>query len=279
LQEGGDAEVALAIRHHYRPQGVSDALPESLLGTLVAMADKWDTLVGCFAVGLAPTGNKDPFALRRAAMGVIRMVLANGLHLPLREIVRTAHGLYDAGVLDQEVEETVRAIQTFFYGRLNPYLKGEGLEGDLLEAVQVLELDDLLDMVLRVRALAEFKGLPSYRALVAANKRIANILSKTDETIGGVEVSLLSLPAEVALYDALQALETGIGEQVAGRRYAEALQQLAGLRAVIDGFFDDVLVMDENLALRRNRLALLARVRAAFRLVADVSCLVLPENG
>ncbi|MBF0098342.1 MAG: glycine--tRNA ligase subunit beta [Magnetococcales bacterium] len=279
LQEGGDAEVALAIRHHYRPQGVADALPESLLGTLLSMADKWDSLVGCFAVGLAPTGNKDPFALRRAALGVIRMVLANGLHLPLREIVRSAHGSYDAGVLDEGVEETVRAMQAFFYGRLNPYLKGEGLDGDLLEAVQVLDLDDLLDMVLRVRALAEFKGLPSYRALVAANKRIANILSKSDTAIGVVEVSLLSLPAEVALYHALQAVEAGIGAQVAERHYAEALQQLAGLRAVIDGFFDDVLVMDENMALRTNRLALLARVRAAFRLVADVSCLVLPENG
>ncbi|MBF0184367.1 MAG: glycine--tRNA ligase subunit beta [Magnetococcales bacterium] len=279
LQEGGDSEVALAIRHHYRPQGVADALPESLLGTLIAMADKWDTLVGCFAVGLAPTGNKDPFALRRAALGIIRMLLASGLHLPLREVVRTAHGLYESGVLDEGVEETVRSVQQFFYGRLNPYLKGEGLDGDLLEAVEVLDSDDLLDMVLRVRALALFKGLPSYRSLVAANKRIANILSKSTESAVELSEEALRLPAEQALYQAMHALEADVEALVAGRRYAEALQQLAGLREVIDGFFNDVLVMDEDVTVRRNRLALLARVRAAFRLVADVSCLVLPDNG
>ncbi|MEO5353238.1 MAG: glycine--tRNA ligase subunit beta [Magnetococcus sp. XQGC-1] len=277
-EEGGDPEVAAAIRDHHRPQGMADALPETLLGIVTALVDKWDTLVGCFAVGLVPTGAKDPFALRRAALGVIRMVLVHNLHLPLREILRHAHGLYAEGVLVEGVEQTVRQVQEFFYGRLNAFLKSEGFDGDLLDAVQQLDLDDLLDMVLRVRALAVFKTLPSYGALVAANKRIANILEKAGGLQqGGVDAGLFTLPAEVQLHQEVESRRLVVPELVQRRAYAEALQQLAELRGVIDRFFAEVLVMDPDLAVRNNRLALLAQVRQTFRQVADVSCLVLPE--
>ncbi|MEO5363666.1 MAG: glycine--tRNA ligase subunit beta, partial [Magnetococcus sp. DMHC-8] len=278
-EEGGDPEVAIAIRHHYRPQGMADALPATRLGTLVALADKLDTLVGCFAVGLAPTGTKDPFALRRAALGVIRMVLAGQHHLPLREVVRTAHGLYATGVLEEDVEPTVRQLLAFFHGRLTAFMKSEGYDGDLLEAVQVLERDDVWDMVLRVRALAVFKTLPACAALVAANKRIAHLLDKSGGTgwEGPLDEARLGLPVEQALYRALQGCAETVATLVQQRAYAEALQQLAGLRTVIDHFFDEVLVMDPDPAVRHNRLRLLARVRETFRQVAEVGCLVVPE--
>ncbi|MBF0161142.1 MAG: glycine--tRNA ligase subunit beta [Magnetococcales bacterium] len=278
-EEGGSEAVATAIRHHHRPQGMGDQLPESPLGTLIALVDKWDTLVGCFAVGLAPTGTKDPFALRRAALGVIRMVLDNNLHLPLRTILLAAHGLYEAGVLEESGEQTVLQLQSFFYGRLTAFLKSEGWEGDLLEAVQALELDDLQDMVLRVHALAAFKGLPSCGALVAANKRIANILDKAVgvEAEGSLDSTLLRLPAEMALQKAVASCAVEVAQRVQRRAYGEALQQLALLRPAIDQFFDEVLVMDPDPAIRRNRLALLAQVRQSFRQVADVRHLVMPE--
>ncbi|MEO5339012.1 MAG: glycine--tRNA ligase subunit beta [Magnetococcus sp. MYC-9] len=279
--EGGDPEVATAISHHHRPQGMADLLPESLLGTLISLADKCDTLVGCFAVGLAPTGAKDPFALRRAALGVIRMVLAGNLHLPLGAILLRAHALYAEGVLEEEAAQTVAQVQKFFHGRLHAYLKGEGFEGELLDAVEGLALDDLLDIVLRIRALAGFKSLPSYAALVAANRRIANILEKSAGRAAlqaALQESLLTLPAERDLYQALQGCAGRVAERVAQRDYAAALHPLAALREVIDRFFEEVLVMDPDPAVCQNRLALLALVRQTFRQVADLSRLAVPEQ-
>ena len=279
LKEGGEPEVAMAIRQHYRPQGMADDLPETALGTLVSLADKLDTLVGCFAVGLAPTGTKDPFALRRAALGLIRMVLVGQRHLPLRNILRMAYGLYEDGSLEEKAEATMDAIQAFFYGRLKAFLKSEGLDSDLIDAVQVLDLDDLLDAVLRIRALATFKTLESYPALVAANKRIANIVDKARDTWQAcrVDETLLRLPAETALRLATQACAERVSLLVSTSAYTEALQHLAQLRKPIDQFFDDVLVMDSDPQIRNNRLALLVDVRKTFRQVADVRCLVLPE--
>ena len=278
-EEGGAAEVALAIQHHYRPQGTGDELPETLLGTLVSMADKLDTLVGCFAVGLAPSGTKDPFALRRAALGIIRMVLVGQLSMPLRDIVGFAHQRYEEGVLEQGMAETVETILDFFYGRLKAFLKSEGLDSDLIDAVQVLGLDDLLDAVLRIRALAIFKNMDSYAALVAANKRINNSINKAGDAWQAHTLTkeLLQLPAEIQLYNAVQGCRVRVADWVQKRAYAEALHDLAGLRVAIDLFFTDVLVMDADLSLRHNRLALLAQVRETFWLVADVSRLVLAE--
>ena len=285
LEEGGDAEVALAIRQHYRPQGMADALPETTLATLVSMADKLDTLVGCFAVGLVPSGTKDPFALRRAALGLIRMMLDGQVHLSLRDVVDFAYRLYEEGMLqagksrlEQDVDQTVEAVLRFFYGRLKAYLKADGLDYDLIDAVEVLGLDDLSDAVLRIRALATFKSLDSYAALVAANKRIANIITKAgDWQEGKVDAALLQLPAEVVLYEAVCGCESRVEALVQEHAYGAALGLLAELRGAIDQFFDDVMVMDKDLQIRHNRLALLAQVRQSFRLVADVSCLVLVE--
>ncbi|MBF0623579.1 MAG: glycine--tRNA ligase subunit beta [Magnetococcales bacterium] len=283
---GLDAEVAGTIAGHYRPQGAADSLPDGRAAALLAIVDRLDTLTGCFGIGLVPTGAKDPFALRRAALGVIRMVTeGEGIALPLRRWIATAHAGYDqhGERLDQDVTAVVESLLGFFYGRLKSHLKAEGLDYDLIDAVQALGLDDLHDAMRRVRALAHFKGLPEYEALVAANKRIANILQQAYQgVVPAREVetgpAVLRESAEQALFAAIPPLERQVAEHCAAGAYSAALETLAGLRENIDRFFEQVLVMDSDHAVRDNRLALLARVRNVFARVADVSCLVLPEN-
>ena len=278
-ETGGDPFAADAIREHYRPQGSADALPGTALGTTISMADKLDTLVGCFSINLVPSGAKDPFALRRSALGIIRMVLAGeGIYLPLRSIIDGAHAAYPQDVPERDAAATVTALLDFFYGRLKSFLKADGYDYDLIDAVQALGLDDLFDAVSRVRALAGFKEMAAYEALVAANKRIANILAKSDGGGRGVTVdpALFSESAEADLWNAVTACSSQVTQRVAERAYGEALAALAGLRQQIDQFFDEVLVMDPDSRVRDNRLALLAEVRDSFRQVADVSRLVLP---
>ncbi|MBF0358414.1 MAG: glycine--tRNA ligase subunit beta [Magnetococcales bacterium] len=281
LASGANSKVAEAIRDHYRPQGAADELPSTPGGMVVSIADKIDTLVGCFAVGLAPSGAKDPFALRRAALGVIRIVLAgSGVHLPLKVVLDRAYDSYADGVLSDSKDESTRKIVAFFYGRLQNYLKADGFDYDLIEAVQALGLDDLYDVVLRVQALAEFKKRSSYAALVAANKRIANILAKSGKDsadIGVVDSSLLTDAAEIEMYKQVVECADVVTGCVASQEYDQALTALAELRETIDLFFDKVMVMDENITVRDNRLGLLALVRGTFGKVADVSRLVLQE--
>ncbi|MBF0285046.1 MAG: glycine--tRNA ligase subunit beta [Magnetococcales bacterium] len=282
LAAGESDVVVLAIREHYLPQGPSDPLPRSTEGVIVALADKLDTLTGCFGVGLTPTGNKDPFALRRAALGVIRIALTKQLRLPLRELIGFAHRQYPEGVLEWGESQTVGELLDFFYGRLEAHLRAEGLEPDLIAAVQALGLDDMLDVTRRVQALATFRDLPSYTALVAANKRIANLLEKAGEeahAVGPVESSRFVDPAEHHLHAEVQAAAEAASALVNAGEYAHALERLAKLREPIDAFFAAVMVMVEESAQRRNRLALLVSVRAAFRLTADISRLSLPESA
>ncbi|MBF0447205.1 MAG: glycine--tRNA ligase subunit beta [Magnetococcales bacterium] len=285
LAFGASKQTATAIREHYRPQGAADDLPKSLAGVAVSLADKLDTLVGCFGLGLVPSGAKDPFALRRAALGVIRMVLdGQGLKLPLKPLLAAAYNAYKPGLLEESMEDTVDKILAFFYGRLKSFLKSEGFDYDLIDAVQSLGLDDLCDVVLRVKSLSAFKAQPEYTALVAANKRIANILSKSGRTMESgvdwraeIQAPLLMEKSEIDLNQRVSDCVDRVEGHVAKQSYDEALTALAGLRDNIDRFFDQVMVMDKDLAIRENRLALLAMVRGTFGLVADVSRLVLPE--
>ncbi|MBF0127058.1 MAG: glycine--tRNA ligase subunit beta [Magnetococcales bacterium] len=273
--------VARAIREHYRPQGPGDALPETPLGRIVSLSDKLDTLTGCFGIGLAPTGTRDPFGLRRAALGVIRMILDGaGLRLPLRRVLGVAHGTFAPGVLEQDLQATSTAILEFFYGRLQVYLRRD-FDHDLIDAVQALGKDDLYDVVARVRALAQFKRLDSFAALVAANKRIANLLNKAASEDRQVEVdqARLLLPAETGLFAAVTRCAQQTDALLVGRDYGGALGILATLRQPIDQFFADVLVMDPDGAIRRNRLALLHLIRETFGRIADVSRLELPGEG
>ncbi|MBF0193661.1 MAG: glycine--tRNA ligase subunit beta [Magnetococcales bacterium] len=285
LASGSNNNVAGAIRDHYRPQGAADDLPATHSGMVVSIADKIDTLVGCFAVGLAPSGAKDPFALRRAALGIIRILLAgDGVRLSLKSILELAYDSYTDGVLEAEKDETIQKIVDFFYGRLKNYLKTDGFDYDLIDAVQALELDDIFDVVMRVQALAKFKKQASYAALVAANKRIANILAKSQKSAvqiqemeSTVDKSLLTVDAEIELYQKVVECSEVVASRVETQVYDEALTALAQLRETIDQFFDQVMVMDENVTVRENRLALLALVRGTFGKVADVSRLVLTE--
>ncbi|MEO5332497.1 MAG: glycine--tRNA ligase subunit beta [Magnetococcus sp. YQC-5] len=272
LAAGEHPAVATAIREHYQPRGAGDAVPGSLLGTLVSLADKLDTLTGCFGIGLVPTGTKDPFGLRRAALGVIRMILDGGLRLPLLDILAQAHMAYPAGVLDEESKATSLAILDFFYGRLKVYLRRD-FDYDLIDAVQVLGLDDLYDVVSRVRALAVFKQQESFVALVAANKRIVNLLDKADQGDPGQGGDLHGgiLAAEIALFDAVRLCHQKTAPLIQVQNYAAALEILATLQEPIDRFFADVLVMDPDVEIRRNRLALLRLVRQGFDQIADVS--------
>ncbi|MBF0152938.1 MAG: glycine--tRNA ligase subunit beta [Magnetococcales bacterium] len=295
---GLDAAVADAIADHYKPQGAADSLPRNMPGRLLAIADKLDTLVGCFGIGLVPTGTKDPFALRRAALGIIRIILEGDdavlnpgreqhrIRLDLRQWIQTACDGYAAHgeKLAQDPATITRELLAFFMGRLRSYLKSEGIDHDLIDAIEALELDDLSDIVRRVRALREFKKLPSYPALVAANKRIVNILRQPEaqpvETALASDAQgvILENPAEQGLQEAIKKLDTVVTTQAAREEYQAALDSLASLRDVIDRFFDDILVMDPDPMIRRRRVALLARVRDMFTRVADVSRLVLPEE-
>lgn len=280
LASGENPMVATAIQEHYRPQGAGDALPTTPLGTIVALADKLDTLTGCFGIGLVPTGTKDPFGLRRAALGVIRMILDKELRLPLLVLLNRAHLAYATGILEQEAKATSLAILEFCYGRLKVYLRRD-FDYDLIDAVQALGKDDLFDVVLRIRALSEFKKLDSFVALVAANKRIANILNKApkEDCQFKVDSALLKMEAESYLFTkTTQCVEQTVS-LIQAQNYGVALEILATLQKPIDQFFMDLLVMDPDITIRRNRLALLHLVRETFGQIADVSRLALPDEA
>jgi glycyl-tRNA synthetase beta chain len=270
--DGETSEVADAIREHYLPRGAGDSLPSTGAGVSVAIADKLDTLAGIFAIGQKPTGTKDPFGLRRAAIGVLRTLIEKRLDLDLRALI-------DRAVSLQPVQSPTAANEIYDYvmERLRAYYL-EPAEGratvttEMFDAVLATQPRSPLDFDARLKALSAFLELPESASLAAANKRIANILRKTSEALGSeVNVELLRVPAEVKLYDTMHALRETVSGATARREYTAALGQLAQLRPPVDAFFDEVMVMDEDLKLRNNRLALLAQLRAMFARIADLS--------
>jgi glycyl-tRNA synthetase beta chain len=256
LHDKYNADVADAIRDHYKPVGPSDAVPTSKVSIAVALADKLDQLSSFFAVGEKPTGSGDPFALRRAALGVIRIILENGIRLPL-------------GVSDE--------LLSFFADRLKVALKEKGTRHDLIDAVFSLgNEDDLVRLVARVEALQSFLKSEEGADLLAGYKRAANILKaeekKDKTTFDGTPVaSALVLPEEKALFADLEAAAAKVKSEIAAERFVEAMGVMASLRAPVDAFFDKVTVNDKDPALRQNRLLLLSRLRATLHLVADFS--------
>jgi glycyl-tRNA synthetase beta chain len=254
--EGLDPEVVDAIRHHYRPQGPADAVPVQAVAATVALADKLDTLVSFFAIGEKPTGSRDPFALRRAALGVIRIVLETRTRLPLKTFVSDE-------------------LLAFFADRLKVQLREDGQRHDLVDAVFALGDDDLVRIVARVKALAAFLGTEDGKNLLAGYKRAVNIL-KAEEKKGplpsGQPAEMASAPPEeTALVQAVAGVESAVDQAVAREDFESAMQALAGLRAPVDAFFEKVLVNSEDPAERDNRLRLLAQVRDAMGRVADFS--------
>ncbi|MGV2165308.1 glycine--tRNA ligase subunit beta [Agrobacterium sp. 16-172Ci] len=255
--QGENESVAAAIEDHYKPQGPSDRLPADKVAITVALADKLDTLVGFWAIDEKPTGSKDPFALRRAALGVVRILLEKNVRLPLLSVAK------DPDLL------------SFFHDRLKVYLRDLGARYDLIDAVLTPESDDLLMIARRVEALTAFITGEDGRNLLAGAKRATQLLAAEEKkgtvVADGVSEELLKLEAEKALYAAIKTASADAAKAVAGEDFRSAMQALSTLRAPVDKFFEDVLVNDEDAAIRANRLALLKAIREATGTVADFS--------
>ncbi len=273
LADGEAESVATAIREHYLPRFAGDLLPGSAAGRLLALADRLDTLAGIFALGKRPSGNRDPFGLRRAALGVVRILIECELEIDLKAAIATAIAAQPAG--DAADAGLASELYHFVVERLRRYFRDRdaALAAETLDAVMAREPASLLDFAHRLAAVKRFLALDEAASLAAANKRIANILDKAgDGAAGGtVDAALLSDSAERELFTALDRIGGDLAPLVAKRDYTAALRTLAELRAPVDRFFDDVMVMTDDAALRGNRLALLAAVRSLFLEVADVS--------
>lgn len=271
LADGEPEAVAEAILEQYKPAGAGDALPVSREGMAVALADRLDNLSGLFGIGQPPTGTKDPFALRRAALGVLRIIVERELDLDLADLVAFA--------ADQHADLPNRAtlvndVVHYALDRFSAWYADEGLRTEVFQAVRALNLSKPFDIDLRVRAVAEFSKLEQAGALAAANKRVSNILSKAGgEITGQVDSALFEVAAETELQNALDAVSVKVTGAVAQSDYTGALNELAGLRDVVDNFFDKVMVMADDDKVRNNRLALLAQLRGLFMQVADISVL------
>lgn len=269
--DGEADDVARACSEHYQPRFAGDALPGSETGTVVALADKLETLVGIWGIGLQPTGEKDPFALRRHALGVVRMLVERRLPVMLADLLNVTYQQFTTGVAGAEY---LNDVYQFVLDRLRGYLRERGYAANEIEAVLVspsmyLDLSDLIERLEAVRA---FSALPQAEALAAANKRIGNILKKTAPPPDGVIApTLLMEPAEKSLAAALEKVAPIVEQKFAAREYAQALSALAELRDAVDAFFNDVMVMADNEALRNNRLALLWHLHVQMNRVADLS--------
>jgi len=266
--EDEDGAVCEAIEQHYWPRHAGDSLPASATSQAVALADRIDSLVGIFAIGEKPGGDKDPFALRRAALAVLRIVVENSLNLDLGELCRAAAEGFSA---ELNADEAIDAVIEFIYDRQKAYYHEQGFRYDVVDAVAQQRPASLYDCDLRIRALQEFQGHEAAVALAAANKRIANILRKQPRQGGEVDPGLLREEAESELYRQIRSLDEGAAKLFAEAQYLEGLEQLAQLRPSVDRFFDDVMVMVEDPDLRQNRLALLDELLQSFRRVADLS--------
>ncbi len=267
--DGEPEEVALACSEHYQPRFSGDALPTTATGTVVALADKLETLVGIWGIGLQPTGEKDPFALRRHALGVLRILVEKQLPVDLVELLRTAYAQFAAV---PNVADSTQAIYEFSMDRLRGLLRERGYAAGEIDAVLALNPTRLDDIVARLDAVREFASLAEAASLAAANKRISNILKKSEgAATGGVQVTLLVEAAEKALHAQLEQVAPRVQSQLAARDYTGALTALAALREPVDTFFNDVMVNAEDPALRANRLALLGALHQQMNCVADIS--------
>ncbi len=271
LNDGEDAVVAQAIKEHYLPKFAGDILPSSDEGIALALADRLDTITGIFGIGQLPTGSKDPFALRRASVGVLRLLVDTGWSLDLRELIKYAADGHQA--LTQR-EQVVDEVFNYIIDRFKASYSDQGIGSEVFQSVVVKALTVPTDIDARVKAVATFYQSSESVALAAANKRVANILAKNDACAHGqVNAGLLQQDEEKQLASTLSSLTKDIAPLIEQGNYADALSKLASLRAPVDAFFDNVMVMAEDEALQKNRIALLAQLRALFLDIADISYL------
>ena len=268
--DGEDEEVAVALNEQYMPRFAGDELPKSLVASAVALADKFDTLTGIFGIGQAPKGSADPFALRRAALGALRIIVEKNLPLDLEDLVKKSAALFGDKLTNQNV---VADVVDFMLGRFRAWYQDEGIAVDVIQSVLARRPTRPADFDARVRAVSHFRTLDSAEALAAANKRVSNILAKADAAIGEINLTACVEPAEKALAEAVLALRTEVQPLIAKGDYTAVLDKLANLRAPVDSFFDNVMVNAEDPALRQNRLAILNTLQGLFLQVADISVL------
>ncbi len=268
--DGEDEEVAVALNEQYMPRFAGDNLPNSLVACSVALADKFDTLTGIFGIGQAPKGSADPFALRRAALGSLRIIVEKNLPLDLTDLVAKSAQLFGDKLTNKDVVEDV---VDFMLGRFRAWYESEGIAVDVIQAVLARRPTKPADFNARVRAVSHFRTLDSAEALAAANKRVSNILAKADIAIGDIDVSACVEPAEKALAEAVIALKAEVQPLIAQGDYTAVLDKLANLRQPVDAFFDGVMVNAEDQKLRQNRLAILSTLQGLFLQVADISLL------
>ncbi len=268
--DGEAEEVAVALNEQYMPRFAGDSLPTNGVSAAVAMADKLDTIVGIFGIGQAPKGS-DPFALRRASLGVLRIIVEYGYNLDLVDLVAKAKSLFGDRLSNDNVEQDV--IE-FMQGRFRAWYQDEGFSVDIIQAVLARHPTKPADFDRRVKAVSHFRDLDAAEALAAANKRVGNILAKFDgELAQEIDLALLQEDAEKALAEAVEVMTEALEPAFATGNYQQALSQLAGLREPVDAFFDNVMVMADDEALKKNRLTLLNNLRNLFLQIADISLL------
>jgi glycyl-tRNA synthetase beta chain len=283
---GENAETAQALDEFYRPRFAGDGIARGKISQVLAIAERLDTLAGIFAVGGKPSGSKDPFALRRAGLGLARTLIEGGFELDLEALLREAVELLPAIAPVKDAKPNAKpspadnkqsltdALLDFVFERLRGYYAEQGFDADQFDAVRAVDPETLPDFDRRLRAVAEFAKLPEAAALAAANKRIGNILKQAADDAGGrVDLALLEAGAERELHEHIERAVVAIAPLARANRYVDMLRSLAALRAPVDAFFDQVMVMAENAATRRNRVALLAGLRRLFLQVADISLL------
>jgi glycyl-tRNA synthetase beta chain len=274
VHDGENPEVAAACSEHYMPRFAGDVLPQTVTGTILAIADKLETLVGIWGVGLAPTGDKDPYALRRHALGICRLLLEKNLSLSLPELIKLARAQFSQKDVQEKANPT--AIYEFIIDRLRAYLRDQSVAGKSFTSAEIdaalsQEPSQINDLIQRLTAVREFNALPEATQLAAANKRISNILKKTTTLVpASCSSQLLQIPAEASLYKALESITPALNTAYEKRQFVELLKALVALSAPIDQFFADVMVMDPNPELRDNRLALLQQLHQKMNLVADL---------
>ncbi len=268
--DGEAADVAEAIADHYRPRFAGDELPGNNVGCAVALADKLDTLVAFFGIGEKPTGDRDPFGLRRAALGVLRLLMERQLPLELPQLIQWSAATFPAGTLQPDFEP---ALLGFITDRLRNLLKDQGEPQDVVEAVLGLNPARIDRVPARLAAVREFTAQPDAQALAAANKRIGNLLKKVDDlsTLGAPQQPLLTEAPEKALFDQVTALAPIVSDAMRAEAYTDALMALAKVRSSVDAFFEDVMVMAEDAKVRQNRLALLKALSEQMNAVADIA--------
>ncbi|MDO9897640.1 glycine--tRNA ligase subunit beta [Glaesserella parasuis] len=269
--DGEDEEVAVALNEQYMPRFAGDELPKSLVASSVALADKFDTLTGIFGIGQAPKGSADPFALRRAALGALRIIVEKNLPLDLSDLVATSAKLFGDKLTNSNV---VEEVVDFMLGRFRAWYQDEGIAVDVIQAVLARRPTRPADFDARVRAVSHFRTLDSAEALAAANKRVSNILAKVEGKISSeIDRTLLVEAEEKALAEQVITLQAELAPLFEKGEYQTALDRLAGLREVVDNFFDKVMVNAEDPKLRQNRQAILNNLRNLFLQVADISLL------